>query len=130
RSDVSFIRFNFAAKLATKEPVLHCKANAMQHEPGGLLRYANRSVKFVRTDSVLGIGDQPKSSKPFVESDRTIFQDCADLYRKLFLGCAMTALPNLSRRNKRHVFGLAAWTFNNASRPAERHEEIVRSLFV
>src|SRR5207244_3835817 len=72
-ADVGFVCFHFSAKLAAEESVLHCEANAMQHEPSGLLSYANRAMKLIRANAVFRVGDKPESGKALTQSDRTIF---------------------------------------------------------
>src|SRR6202030_2239515 len=69
RADEGFINFDFASELV-KTLVLHCKPDAMKHEPSGLLRDAKTAMDFVRTDSVFAGDDEPSGSQPLLQLDR------------------------------------------------------------
>src|SRR5207237_4690407 len=99
------------------------QTNPMQQKPSGFLRDADGAMQLVGTDSVLSVGNQPKRTKPLVETDRRIFHDCPDLDRKLPFGVRVLALPNLARRKKGNVRRAASRTFHNAIRPAHEFNE-------
>src|SRR6266542_5022649 len=58
-ADERLVYFNLAPNLAACLLVLHRKANALQHEPRGLLCDADAAVNFPRADAVLAVGDHP-----------------------------------------------------------------------
>ena len=69
-------------------------ADAMQHEPRGLLRHADCAVNFVGTNAVFAVGNHPHSGEPLVQADRDILEDRADLDGELAASrCLRLALP-------------------------------------
>src|SRR6266478_6353470 len=90
-ADVCLVCFNPARKLADKS-VLHGEPDSVKHEPSGLLRDTERTVKFVRADSVLRIHNHPCRGKPLVQSQGGIFEDRSHLCAKLLL--AALAIPH------------------------------------
>src|SRR5215471_3640467 len=53
-ADVGLVRFDFAAQFVERT-ILHCKTDAMQHEPRRLLSDAEIACDFIATDAVLAI---------------------------------------------------------------------------
>ncbi len=88
----SFIYLDFAGKLAAFL-ILHCKPDAMQHEPRGLLSYANGAVNLPRTDPVLAASNHPHRSQPLIQAERRILEDRPSLDGKLATVVALIALP-------------------------------------
>ncbi len=66
-------------------------ADAMAHEPSGLLSDAKSPVDLVAGNAVLGVHNQPDSRKPLVQSKRGVFKNRAHLGRELLL--AGSAVP-------------------------------------
>src|SRR5439155_16046779 len=88
-----------------------------------LLSDTKTAVKLVRTNPVLAVSGEPHSRKPFVQANRRILKDGADLHRKLLFGMRVPALPQFSVFKKRHVLRTAMRTLH-ATRPAQRHEKL------
>src|SRR5713226_1166389 len=117
-----FIHFHFASTTADLRSVapllfLHNLTDSLKHEPCRRLRHLEGATKFVRTDTVLCIRQQPKCRHPFVESDRRVFHDRLNLDRELlFAGIAEPKLAGLDER----VLSSGATRANNVSvRPTE-----------
>src|SRR5439155_26047610 len=94
--DKSLIYFDFAAvaaQLASEEFILQGQTDAMQHEPSGFLGHSQIAGNFVATDSVLAVGEHPRSSEPLVQSNRRILKDGSDLDGELALCMMAAALP-------------------------------------
>lgn len=72
---------------------LQGEAQALEHEPGGLLGHVKVPCQFVATDTVLAISEQPQRGEPLIESDCGILEDGSDLERELRLGVLLVALP-------------------------------------
>src|SRR5262249_29254659 len=100
----------------------HCKADAVQHEPCGLLGDSQSAVDFVGTDSVLAVRNHPHSDKPLIERDCGIFHDGSDLRRELFARMLALALPEIASREEAHVFAGASWTGDTVGPAALDHE--------
>jgi hypothetical protein len=107
--------------------VLHGFADAVQHEPGGLLRHRERARDLIGRDAVTGAGDQPNGGKPLVKANRRVLKDRADLGGELPLAFAAVPAPGL--RHVRNVGRAAAEArARDAVGPAEVDEERVRLL--
>lgn len=106
-ADESLIDFDFsiraAAKLATVETVLHPEADAVKHEPRGLLCDAQRAVNFPRANSVLAIGNHPHHRQPLIQTKRGILKDGPGLNAELRLRVPRLALPQTARRDVSNV---------------------------
>lgn len=115
-----FIQFNRPPVAAYLDNglVLHSFPNAVQHEPRRLLGYANRAVKLVAANSVLGVANQPDRRHPLVQPNRGILKNRADLDCELLL--AAIAEPEQTRLYKRIAFRAAPGAHNVAIRPAEK----------
>src|SRR5262249_223325 len=94
-ADESFIYFHAPAKFSHDSAVLHRQPNTVHHEPSGFLSNPDGAVNLVRADTVLAVGDHPKSHKPLVEADGRILKDGPDLNGKLLRAFAVLALPAL-----------------------------------
>ncbi len=93
----------------------------MQHEPRRLLSGAECPSEFVRRDAVLGVGDEPDSGEPLVESERRVLEDRAELDRELLF--TALALPESASRQV-GVFNRATAGANGPVRPAQLGDEI------
>src|SRR5271157_6126978 len=76
------INFDFSIELHEGSR-LHSLANSMEHEPCRLLSNTKRPMQFVRTDSVLTVGQHPHGRKPLLQRKRRVLKDCPDLEREL-----------------------------------------------
>src|ERR1700687_5013563 len=128
-TDHGFVSFDWARTAhLLKAAALHSFADAMKHEPCGLLGNVQIARHFVAANSILAINDQPHSYQPLVERKRTIFEDRADLDRELALGVIVLTLPQTAGFQKARFFTTAVWT-NDATRPTHRCEELKRSIW-
>ncbi len=126
-ADECFVHFYFFPAPAESHKFLavHCKANAVHHEPSGLLRDAQSACDFIGTDSVLAIHDEPHRNHPLVHAERGILKDGSDFDGELFL--TSLAEPKSTRRDEGVLRRIAARASHFARRPAQRHR-IVESL--
>ena len=88
----------------------------MQHEPCRLLGDANSLGDLVGTNAVFAVDQHPERCQPFVQLNRGILENGAQLYRKLLV--ALFALPALLGR-KVVVLFVAASGALRAIGPAE-----------
>src|SRR6266852_2171588 len=108
--------------------VVQGKANAVHHEPSGLLSDAQGTGHFVGTDSVLRVNNHPNGNHPLVHAERGILKDSPDLNRELLL--ASFAEPDAAGRDERVLRRAATWARNFAIRPAQGHRIVKRLLRV
>lgn len=107
---VGFVSLDSAGKLLNSS-YGHSGTDAVQNEPRGLLSDTDSTVKFIGTDAVFGVDDQPHSEKPLFESDSRILKDSADLNRELLFALFVFALPYLTGFHK-VIVGLSAFWAN------------------
>src|SRR5207248_562990 len=95
----SLIDFYFAAVtiaqlcLDSELRICQSRANALQHEPCGLLRDSDRAVKFPRTDSIFAVNNHPHCEHPLVESESGVLKDAAHLDGELLLATLAVPVP-------------------------------------
>lgn len=120
----SFVYFDFAPRSTHFEEraVLHCKPDAVKHEPCGFLSDAKSAANLVGTDAVLAVGNHPNSDKPLVERERGILKDGSDFDTELLARMLVLALPQAPSRNEAHIFAGASGA-HNASGPAALNHE-------
>src|SRR5579863_3846502 len=72
----TLVGFDFLSTAPEHKPrlALHGSPDAMQHEPCGFLRHAQRATYFVRTDTVLTVTNQPYGNHPFVHPESRILE--------------------------------------------------------
>jgi hypothetical protein len=105
-----------AADLATLLR-LHNLANPLEHKPSRLLGNADATGHLIGANTVLAVRQHPKCRHPFVEADRRIFEDRADLERELLL--ARIAIPNLPGLDERVLIATAPGASDNPIRPTQ-----------
>ncbi len=129
-ADESLVYFHFATGTAEfhKVLVVHCKPNAVHHEPSRFLSDSKSAGHFIGANSVLGVHDEPNGNHPLVHAERGVFKDSSNLDRKLFF--AALAEPMAARRDKRVFRSLAAWARYLAVRPAQLYRIFERVLRV
>jgi len=129
-TDESFIHLYFFPASAKLDELLlmQGEANAVHHEPCGLLSDSQGAGYFIRTDSILGIHDEPNGNHPLVHAESGILKDSAHLDGKLLL--AAFAEPLAARRDKRMLRPFAAWASDFAIRPAQLYGVIKGALGV
>jgi hypothetical protein len=123
RADERFIDFDFASE-HVKTPVLHSKADAVQHEPSGLLGDAKAAMQFVGTDTVFCPNDEPRSGEPLLKADRGILKDGSCLQCERRAGMLSVALPHASLFQVGNVIGAATRAFDNAILPTQFDHEL------
>ena len=117
-ADVGFVNLNVAADFL-KALVVHGEAQAVQHEPCGLLGDTKVARDFVAADAVLAVDEHPQGREPLIQTNWAVFEDAADLHRKLFL--AASALPERASAQAIAGVGTSATTGAlDAIRPPER----------
>jgi hypothetical protein len=107
-TDVGFVHFHFPHELAINGSFLQGQPNAVHHEPGSFLSDAKATGDLVGTHAILGADNHPQCAKPFIERDRTILKNSAEL-RSVLLS-AIFALPHGARFQKSMSLRLASWT--------------------
>jgi hypothetical protein len=80
--DETRIYFDFSAQLV-KRAALHSEANAVQHEPCGLLCHFQILCDLARTDTVLAIDNQPCGREPFIKGYWRVLENGPSLEREL-----------------------------------------------
>jgi len=122
----SFVYFDFAIGTAHLDEgaILHRKPDAMKHEPCGLLCDAESASDFIRTDSVLAVGNHPNGDEPLVERDWGIFEDGADLDGELAVVVDALALPLALILEEYRILASTSRAGHNAIGPAQLDHEI------
>jgi hypothetical protein len=94
-ADESFVCFNNLSTAADfhERTALHSKSDSVEHKPCRLLSDANSPTEFIRTYSILTVGQHPNGSQPLVEGDRRILKDSPGLDAELPFGVDALALP-------------------------------------
>jgi len=126
-ADESFAYFDFAAELGTEKIILHRKANPMEHKPCGLLGYLHISRNFIARDAILAIGEQPRYGEPFIQADRRILNDGADLDGELALGMVSGARPSAAIGTVFNLRGTACRT-DDLPVPPSANGEVVDAI--
>jgi len=103
-------------------------ADAMQHEPCGVLADADSLAEFVATDSILAVRQHPESHHPLVESKRRIFHDSSHLDSELLF--ADVAEPQAASLNERVLCLSTAGAGHVPAGPAELDSRIKGTLRV
>lgn len=102
---------------------------SMKHEPGRLLRHAERAAEFVRADAVAVRREEQHGGKPLVEADRRVLKDGSDLDRELPI--ALAATPSIPVLDSGYVSRAASlMRAGDAVREADTDKEVVRDLLV
>lgn len=129
-ADESLVRFNFFARAAElrERLILHGEANAVHHEPSRLLRDSERPRNFVRTDSVLGIHNQPDRDHPLVHAECRVLENRADFDSELLFASLTEPYP--ARRNERVLHRATARTRHRSVRPAQLNGIVKSTLRV
>ena len=116
-ADEGFVNFDFAVEFASKELVLHCQSDSMQHEPCRLLSDLEVASNFITADAVLAVREHPCCGKPLVQANRGILKDSPNLDGELALGVMASTLPSAPRGIEANLLRSATGT-RNALRPS------------
>src|SRR5689334_12837291 len=89
-ADESLVNLDNAAARAERGEVAgaHRLADAVLHEPRGLVGHAQRAVELVGTDTLLAGGHEDDRLYPKVQGDLAVLEDRADLDGELALAVA------------------------------------------
>ena len=94
-ADVGLIDFDFPVH-DREVIVAHGLADAVEHEPCGLLGHAERTGQLVGRDAVLGVAEHPDGGQPLGQLDRGALEDGTNLDRELVTAeAALPPLPGL-----------------------------------
>ncbi len=129
-ANVRFIYFDFAGQLAAFTSVLHRKPDAMEHKPRRLLGNSQIAVNLPRANPVSAVGNQPKNRKPFIQADRGVFHDRADLDGELPLRVTVAALPALLILQVAYTVTAAPGTLDDSIGPTLRGKVMNAIVFV
>jgi hypothetical protein len=124
-TDESLVYFDFTIRPTEfqERAVLHCKTDAVEHEPCGLLSDAKSAANFVRANTVFAIRNHPNSDEPFVERESGILKDSSHFARKLFASVFPFAFPHQTSRDESHIIAATSGALD-AIRPTPRNDEV------
>jgi hypothetical protein len=126
-TDKSFIGFNFSRELR-KRVIVHSFADAVKHEPCGLLSYTEGASYFAGTNAVLAIAEHPESAHPLIQTKRGILKNSSHFERELLL--TSRAKPETPSFNKRVFLRAAAWASNYTVRPAKIERVLKAAVWI
>jgi hypothetical protein len=130
-ADKGFVGFDRAATAHfLKGAALHREADAVQHEPRGLLTDVQVACDFARANAVLAVADQPDSGQPLRQGQRRILEYRANLHAKLTPLMFPAALPATLIRKVVNLIRSASRTAHDAVRPAARNHVSDATIFV
>src|SRR6266404_3165463 len=126
-ADEGFVDFDHPAERLVEGFGFRRLAEAMRHEPCGLLSDANIASKLSAGDTLLVTGDQPDSNEPLFQWQLCILENRSDLDRE-----PLSAVAALVRFVVREVvdFRAAAVGTERPARPADRAEVPDAALLV
>jgi hypothetical protein len=116
-ADKGFVGFDRAGQLAECAGG-HCFADSVKHEPCCFLSDAKGAAKLMTADAVFRVSDAPDGRKPFVQTERAILENRADLVAELLFAGA--AFENVPRRNFPDVFSITFGTDDLAVGPFDQ----------
>jgi hypothetical protein len=108
----------FASLPPTKD-----SSDAVKHEPSGFLSDTQRPGNFAGTDTILGIGDEPHTGEPLLQTQRGVFEDSSNLRGKLPLGMGALALPLFLSGEEGYVLAATGWANDNTIGPSLHSHE-------
>jgi len=126
-TDEGFVYFDFPAQFV-EGPILHRKANPVQHKPCGLLRDSQTPVDLIAADTVFAVDDKPRGWEPLLQWQRGILKDGPGFQREAGLEVIPVALPYAGLRQPRYTLGTAMRAFHHAVRPAQLDHELAAML--
>jgi hypothetical protein len=130
-TDKRFVRFDGTAPAEFREgSALHCKADAMEHEPCGFLTDFQITSEFARTDSVLTVPDQPDSGQPLSQRQRRILEDGSYLDAELTAGMLLVALPTALIGEIVDLIASAGGALHHTVRPTARDHICDAAIFI
>ncbi len=97
-------------------------ADAMEHEPRGLLRDAEGAAKLVAADAVLGVQQQPDGGEPLAQLDGAVLEDAAHLDGELVVPVAIAADEQAAGFDLAHTLGVTPGARHPFGPAHPRHE--------
>ena len=122
-TDERLVNLNLAGQLYAIVQ-LKAKANAMQHEPCGLLGDAHGAVNLPGRDAVLHRSNHPNNREPLVEANWRILKNRADFDGELLLVVLAFALPTALIGEVANILRSTGGA-HDAIRPALRSEVVL-----
>jgi hypothetical protein len=95
----------------------------VKHEPCGFLSDTDCTVNLVRGNAILTVGNHPRCSEPFVESDGTVLKYGSNLDAELLFGVFGLAFPDAASWNEFNVLTATGWTGDTIG-PTLRHKMV------
>ena len=133
-ADVCFVALNKLAFTAEWAGInrAHGFANAVRHEPRGLVSHSERAVQLVRRHAFFAAADKAKRERPFVQRDMARLHDGAGRYRERAVARIAMNEAGAMRLAVEAVdlLNLAAVRAKGSVRPADRLEMLPRFGFV
>ena len=108
-ADESFVGFDMAGELVSGGHA-ESAANAVIHEPCGLLSHADGPGDLVAADAVLAVHYLPHGEQPFVQAERRILKDGSGLESELAQRVFAAALPAVVLRLEQNFLAAAPRT--------------------
>src|ERR1700722_9790304 len=109
--------------------VLHDFADAVQHEPSGLLGDTQVAGDLTSTNTIAAVGYQPHSSEPLIQTDRRLIENGAYLDGELLAALSGATLPNATAC-KKHRFLCGAVRTLHTVRPTLRRKIVQRVVCI
>ena len=121
-TDEGFVHFDVTTHLSAVLSLMG-EPDAMKHEPRCFLTHSKRSVNLPGADSVLSVRDEPHCRKPFIETERRVFEYRAGFDGELALRMFDRALPALMLFHELHLGIPAGWANYASIAPALPNQE-------
>jgi hypothetical protein len=121
-----FVYFHFAVRSTEldERASLHRQADAVEHEPRGLLSDAKGAANFVGANTVLAVGNHPNRHQPLVERQSGVLKDGPDFDGELALGVDTLTLPLTLILEEHHILAATGRADHNPVRPAQLDHEV------
>lgn len=121
-TDEGLIGFDLATIAANLHHAsgLQGEADAVKHEPRGLLSDAQSAGHLTRANTILRASNDPDGGKPFLQTQGRILKDGSNLRGELTLRMSTLALPLFLIRKPRNI-GTTTSGASHAFRPTVRH---------
>jgi hypothetical protein len=116
--DGGFIAFDLTPEFPAEVLILHRKADAVEHEPSGLLGDLYGAMQFPRGNAVAIAGNHPHGRKPLVQTQGRILKDRTELDGELGLRVPGLALEHPARSDEPDILGAASGAYRDAIIPA------------
>jgi hypothetical protein len=120
-----------ATKRTSASRLAHGLADAVRHEPSGLVGYVKHAVQLMRTHAFLGRGHQMERQNPLVQRDVRALKQRADRHRELLAAVAAVERPSsIALAFKALHVGRAAVRAPRTIGPAQLFQMLAGVVFV